>query len=55
MTLGADSSRDTQINKICDGFGCDEKATGKMNVDAGKFGTLTLFLCKNCVRKFKDD
>ena len=42
-----------EINKeICNAFGCSDKATEEVNVDAGKFGTITLHICKNCSSKF---
>lgn len=55
MTSEADTSSDYQNKKICDGFDCNAKATKEAKVDAGKFGTLTLFLCANCIRKFEND
>lgn len=36
----------------CNGFGCNEKATEKINVDAGSFGRINLTLCQSCVKKF---
>jgi len=53
MNSATDISVD--IDCRCDGYGCDEKATREIKVDAGKFGTLTLFLCTNCIGKFEDD
>jgi hypothetical protein len=41
-------------DNVCDGFGCNYKATTQVKVDAGKFGPVTLFLCPNCVGKFAD-
>ena len=42
-----------EINKeICNCFGCSNNATEKINVSAGTFGTISLDLCNNCVRKF---
>ncbi len=37
---------------ICNAFGCWDKATEKVNVEAGKFGLITLQVCKNCLSKF---
>jgi hypothetical protein len=41
--------------RICDAAGCNELATQQIEVDAGRFGTVTLFVCKYCVEKFLDD
>jgi hypothetical protein len=49
------SAHESVCYNVCDGFGCNEKATREINVDAGKFGTLTLFLCADCIGKFEDD
>ena len=38
----------------CEAFGCDKKATGEIEVSAGKFGMIILNLCKNCAAKFED-
>ena len=38
--------------EICNAFGCSDKATEKVNVDAGKFGIITIHVCKNCIIKF---
>lgn len=43
------------LEKVCEGFGCYEKITREIKVDAGKFRTLTLFLCTNCIGKFEND
>jgi hypothetical protein len=40
---------------VCQAFGCCEKAVREIKVDAGKFGTITLLVCANCVEKFRDD
>lgn len=36
----------------CNAAGCEEKGSVEIQVKAGKFGTLTLFVCPKCVRKF---
>jgi hypothetical protein len=42
-----------QINNlICEGFGCFKKATTKINVKVGQLGTIRLYLCTDCVKKF---
>jgi hypothetical protein len=38
--------------QICEALGCSEEATKEISVDVGKFGTITLLLCGNCVGKF---
>lgn len=38
---------------ICFGYGCNNKAIEKIDVDAGRFGTITLSLCSNCLKKFE--
>ena len=45
-----------EINKdICNAFGCSQDATEKINVSAGKFGTISLSLCNNCITLFKKE
>jgi hypothetical protein len=39
----------------CDVAGCDEKGNNQLKVNAGKFGTVTLFVCSECIGKFRDD
>jgi hypothetical protein len=39
----------------CDATNCEEIATEQIGISAGKFGTITLLLCKNCVVKFQDE
>lgn len=39
--------------EICLGYGCNRKATEKIEVDAGTFGNIVLNLCSICVRKFR--
>ena len=38
----------------CDAAVCDAAGTNEIKVSAGKFGTVTLFVCPNCVGKFTD-
>ncbi|MDN5845896.1 MAG: hypothetical protein L0H53_06435 [Candidatus Nitrosocosmicus sp.] len=38
---------------ICFGYGCNNKATEKISVDAGIFGNIILDLCSICVKKFR--
>jgi len=44
-----------QINqKICEGLGCYEKIATGIEVSAGMFGMISLFLCRSCAAKFTD-
>lgn len=47
---------DQLINQriTCNAAGCQEKGSIEIHVKAGKFGTVTLFVCPNCVEKFTD-
>ncbi len=38
---------------ICNGFSCDHTNTTRINVDAGKFGKIELWLCPSCAKKFR--
>jgi hypothetical protein len=40
-------------NVICEANGCYKQATNEIKLDVGQFGKLSLFLCRNCVPKFK--
>ena len=40
-------------NIICEANGCYRQATNEIKLDVGQFGKLSLFLCRNCVPKFK--
>jgi hypothetical protein len=43
----------TQPNKrICEAAECDEKATTMIQVKLGQRGSIPLFFCKKCVKKF---
>ena len=42
-----------EINKqICEAIDCFNSATNEIRLDIGKFGRISLFLCKECVPKF---
>jgi transposase-like protein len=47
---------DQLINQriTCNAAGCQEKGSIEIHVKAGKFGTVTLFVCPNCVSKFTE-
>jgi hypothetical protein len=36
-------------NKICEAHGCDNRATVQIEVHVGKFGTIPLSLCIDCI------
>jgi hypothetical protein len=47
---------DTDINKnICEAVGCFAKATDKIALEGGTRGIISVLVCKNCIRKFRDD
>ena len=41
-------------NLICEGIDCKRSASEKIIIKAGKYGHISLFLCKNCIRIFKE-
>ena len=44
---------DKQGNKpICEALNCSEYATKAITVDAGKFGSVSISVCANCIGKF---
>jgi hypothetical protein len=47
---------DTDINKnICEALGCSAKATDKIALEGGTFGIISVLVCRNCIRKFRND
>ena len=47
---------DTDINKnICEAVGCFAKATNKIALEGGTFGIISVLVCRNCIRKFRED
>ena len=38
---------------ICYAVNCKNEATNEIKLDLGKFGLITIFLCKNCLPKFR--
>jgi hypothetical protein len=38
----------------CNAAGCQENGSIEIKVEAGKFGCVTLFVCPNCLGKFRD-
>jgi hypothetical protein len=42
-----------EINKqICEAIDCFKNATDEISLKVGKFGKISLFLCKECLPKF---
>jgi hypothetical protein len=37
----------------CEAIDCHNKATDEISLNVGKFGKISLFLCKNCLPKFR--
>jgi hypothetical protein len=47
---------DSITNKdLCEAFGCYSKATTTIEVSVGVLGAIPLFLCVDCVSKFKEE
>jgi hypothetical protein len=38
----------------CCAVDCDKIGSIELNIEAGKFGEVTLFVCPNCVGKFRE-
>jgi hypothetical protein len=52
MSQGTISS---EVNKsLCEAVGCFAQATTEIKVKVGKQGKISLLLCKECVKKFRD-
>jgi hypothetical protein len=51
-------TKNTGSNKInygeCEALGCNCKATEPIEVSAGKYGIIMLYVCKNCIHIFKN-
>jgi hypothetical protein len=43
-----------EVNSICDSVGCNLRAITELHVNAGQKRSITLYLCGNCVNKFRD-
>lgn len=52
MTNNKNNNSSKIKNTICEAFECYENATEKIDLNAGKFGTISLLVCINCVGKF---
>ena len=40
--------------EICNATGCTKEATEQLEISAGRYGTISLLLCRPCVDKFRD-
>ena len=40
---------------LCEAVDCGEIATERLEVPAGDYGNLELYLCKECIQKFTGD
>ena len=38
--------------QICEAVECSKNATNEIRLNVGKFGKISLFLCKDCLPKF---
>jgi hypothetical protein len=38
----------------CDAADCEGIGTNEIKINAGKFGTISLFVCTSCIGKFQD-
>jgi hypothetical protein len=43
------------IKQICEARECSKNATHEIRLNVGKFGIISLFLCKKCLSKFTTD
>jgi len=47
--------QDEVSRKICEVVDCNNDATQKLEVSAGRYGTIEILVCKSCVSKFQED
>lgn len=52
-TISTSTNKKNAHADICYGFRCSKKSTEKIEVNAGTFGEITLYLCSVCATKFK--
>jgi hypothetical protein len=41
-------------NSICEVIDCNEIAIQKLQLKAGIYGQIPIYVCKNCIEKFKE-
>jgi hypothetical protein len=42
------------VNKLCEAVDCSVEATEQIEVSAGKYGPISLFVCVNCKKFFEE-
>ena len=48
-------SQDIKLTQnLCEGNGCNQRATTELQLNAGQRRSITLYLCDSCVNKFRD-
>ena len=52
MSINNKQQHTNKYSDICNALECKEKATIEIEIDAGKFGKITLCLCEHCLPKF---
>lgn len=52
MSSNSIISPDVNNDSVCEALGCSYKATDKITVKIGTKGTISLFLCRNCILRF---
>lgn len=43
-----------ESNIICEAWDCNEVATKTIGVNAGTYGVIQLYVCRDCISKFED-
>lgn len=54
-TLTPNNPSQGNKDKICNGFGCNKKYILKIQLNTGKIGIITLYLCNTCFLKLPED
>jgi hypothetical protein len=44
-----------EVKKVCEAVNCDSPAEIQIEVKVGQLGNISLFLCNDCVHKFKNE
>jgi hypothetical protein len=52
LSINNKQQHTNKYSDTCNALDCKEKATIEIKIDAGKFGKIHLFLCKECLPKF---
>lgn len=47
------NSSESNKTNCCNAFGCNLESSNKIDIDCGTYGTLTIFVCKSCINKFR--